>query len=36
MSAGLELVRRLMREQGLVPCQPRPKRFNLTQAAAGQ
>ena len=25
-----------MRELGLVPCQPRPKRFNLTQAAAGQ
>lgn len=36
VSAGVELVRRLMREQGLLPCQPRPKRFNLTQAAAGQ
>jgi transposase InsO family protein len=34
-SAGLELVRQLMRELGLRPCQPRPKRFNLTQAAAG-
>lgn len=36
IAAGLELVRQLMRELGLVPCQPRPKRFNLTQAAAGQ
>ena len=36
VGAGVELVRRLMRELGLVPCQPRPKRFNLTQAAAGQ
>ncbi|MEU0120068.1 IS3 family transposase, partial [Streptomyces bobili] len=35
-AAGVELVRRLMRELGLVPCQTRPKRFNLTQAAAGQ
>lgn len=33
--AGPELVRRLMRELGLVPCQPKPKRFGLTQAAAG-
>ena len=36
ISAGLELVRRLMRELGLEPCQPQPKRFNLTKAAAGQ
>ncbi|WP_353961753.1 IS3 family transposase [Streptomyces sp. NBC_01619] len=34
-AAGLELVRQLMRELGLQPCQPRPKRFNLTQAVAG-
>lgn len=34
--AGPELVRRLMRELGLVPCQPRPKRWALTQAAAGR
>ncbi|MEV0227855.1 IS3 family transposase [Streptomyces sp. NPDC050704] len=36
VAAGVELVRRLMRELGLVPCLPRPKRFNLTQVAAGQ
>ncbi|MGW6484842.1 IS3 family transposase [Streptomyces sp. NPDC055059] len=36
VTAGLELVRRLMRELGLEPCQPRPKRFSLTQATAGQ
>lgn len=36
VAAGPELVRRLMRELGLVPCQPRPRRFGLTQAAAGQ
>jgi putative transposase len=36
ISAGLELVRRLMRELGLEPCQPQPKRFNLTKAAAGK
>ncbi|WP_086019270.1 IS3 family transposase [Streptomyces ipomoeae] len=36
VAAGVELVRRLMRELGLMPCLPRPKRFNLTQAAAGQ
>ena len=30
-TAGLELVRRLMRELGLEPCQPKPKRFNHTQ-----
>jgi transposase InsO family protein len=33
IAAGLELVRRLMRELGLEPCQPKPKRFNLTQGA---
>jgi putative transposase len=32
-TAGLELVRRLMREMGLEPCQPKPKRFSLTQHA---
>jgi transposase InsO family protein len=31
VTAGLELVRRLMRELGLEPCQPKPKRFGLTQ-----
>jgi putative transposase len=36
VAAGVELVRRLMRELGLLTCLPRPKRFNLTQAAAGQ
>ncbi|MFD1662253.1 IS3 family transposase [Streptomyces caeni] len=36
VAAGVELVRRLMRELGLFPCLPRPKRFNLTQAAASQ
>ncbi|WP_409467380.1 DDE-type integrase/transposase/recombinase [Streptomyces sp. HC307] len=36
VAAGPALVRRLMRELGLVPCQPRPRRFGLTQAAAGQ
>ncbi|MEV7472077.1 IS3 family transposase, partial [Streptomyces kronopolitis] len=35
VSAGLELVRQLMRVLGLVPCQPKPKRFGLTRAAAG-
>jgi transposase InsO family protein len=30
--AGPELVRQLMRELGLVPCQPKPKRFSLTKA----
>lgn len=33
--AGPELVRSLMRELGLVPCQPKAKRWSLTQAAAG-
>jgi putative transposase len=35
VTAGLELVRQLMRALGLVPCQPKPKRWSLTQAAAG-
>jgi putative transposase len=34
-AAGPELVRQLMRELGLVPCQPKPKRWSLTQAAPG-
>ena len=29
--AGLELVRSIMRDQGLVPCQPRPWRAGLTE-----
>ncbi|WP_313896389.1 IS3 family transposase, partial [Streptomyces sp. YIM 98790] len=33
-TAGPELVRRLMRDLGLVPCQPRPRRWSLTRAAA--
>lgn len=33
VAAGPELVRRLMRDLGLRPCQPRPKRWSLTQAA---
>ncbi|MFG2792599.1 IS3 family transposase [Streptomyces sp. NPDC048419] len=36
IGVGVELVRRLMRELGLEPCQPRPKRFSLTRAAAAQ
>jgi transposase InsO family protein len=36
VTAGPELVRQLMREMGLVPCQPRPKRRSLTQATAGE
>src|SRR5436190_17742844 len=35
IAAGLELVRQLMRQLGLVPCQPGPKRFGLTEQAAG-
>lgn len=35
-AAGPELVRRLMRELRLQPCQPKPKRFSLTQAEVGQ
>jgi putative transposase len=34
-AVGLELVRQLMRVLGLVPCQPRPKRWSLTEGAAG-
>ena len=29
--AGLELIRAIMRDQGLVPCQPRPWRASLTE-----
>lgn len=32
VECGLELVRALMRELGLVPCQPRPWRHSLTEA----
>jgi transposase InsO family protein len=32
VQAGPELVRRLMRDLDLVPCQPKPRRFNLTKA----
>ncbi|QIZ33986.1 IS3 family transposase [Saccharopolyspora sp. ASAGF58] len=35
VTAGPELIRQLMRELNLVPCQPKPKRWSLTQAAAG-
>lgn len=35
ISVGLELIRQLMRELGLQPCQPKPKRWSLTQATAG-
>jgi putative transposase len=35
VTASPELVRQLMRMLGLVPCQPKPKRWSLTQAAAG-
>jgi transposase InsO family protein len=31
VQAGLELVRSLMRELGLEPCQPKPWRFSLTE-----
>lgn len=34
--AGLELIRQLMRELGLVTCQPKPKRWSLTQAATSE
>ena len=34
VEAGLELVRSLMRQMGLVACQPRPRRHHLTRAAA--
>ncbi|MFJ9154760.1 IS3 family transposase [Streptomyces sp. NPDC102270] len=36
VAAGVESVGRLVRELGLVPCLPRPKTLNLTQAAVGQ
>lgn len=32
--AGPELVRQLLRDMGLVPCQPQPKRWSLTTASA--
>ncbi|MFI9617274.1 IS3 family transposase [Streptomyces sp. NPDC052023] len=35
VTAGPELVRQLMRDLGLVPCQPQPKRWSLTQGAPG-
>jgi putative transposase len=35
VTVSLELVRQLMRAMALVPCQPKPKRWSLTQAAAG-
>jgi putative transposase len=35
IAAGLELVRRLMRELGLEACQPKPKRVGLTRHAPG-
>ena len=35
VACGPELVRSLMRELGLVPCQPRPWRHSLTSADAG-
>ncbi|MFI0220271.1 hypothetical protein [Streptomyces lydicus] len=34
-AAGLVLIRWLMRELGLEPCQPKPRRFGLTQGALG-
>ncbi|GIJ64351.1 methyl-accepting chemotaxis protein [Virgisporangium aurantiacum] len=34
VDCSLELVRSIMRELGLVPCQPRPWRHSLTEAAA--
>src|SRR5262249_43990231 len=36
IDVGLELVRQLMRALGLVPCQPKPKRWSLTEAAVGR
>jgi putative transposase len=33
VAAGPELVRQLMRDLGMKPCQPRPRRRSLTQAA---
>lgn len=34
--AGVELVRHLMRDQQLVPCQPQPKRTGLTRSHAAE
>ncbi|MFE2865920.1 IS3 family transposase [Embleya sp. NPDC059259] len=34
VAAGSELVRRILRDLGLLPCQPRPKRRSLTRAAS--
>jgi transposase InsO family protein len=34
VEVGLELVREIMREQGLEACQPRPRRLGLTEAGA--
>ncbi|MEU5185507.1 IS3 family transposase, partial [Streptomyces longwoodensis] len=36
VAAGMELVRQIMRDLGLMPCQPKPQRYSLTQAAPGQ
>ena len=36
VTVGPDLVRRLMHEAGLVPCQPRPFRHNLTEQDADQ
>jgi len=35
VTAGPELVRRIMRDLGLVPCQPRPRRAGLTRGTPG-
>ncbi|MFI1436409.1 hypothetical protein ACH4VT_33135 [Streptomyces lydicus] len=35
VAASLVLIRWLMRELGLEPCQPKPRRFGLTQGALG-
>ncbi|WP_408646773.1 IS3 family transposase [Streptomyces carminius] len=35
VAAGPELVRRLLRRLGLMPCQPGPRRWSLTRAAPG-
>jgi putative transposase len=35
VTAGVELIRQLMRSLGLVPCQPKPKRWALTEGTAG-
>jgi putative transposase len=36
IDVGLELVRQLMRALGLVLCQPKPRRWSLTETAAGR